>query len=109
MSAEPTKTDVEEAIGRLNAALEARDVIDASVPDTWKVDDEEGAPHIMVPLAEFRTLLEAYAKRDAEVKEAVKLMKPFARDGHAMRSVPSPAEERALSTYVTKHEAEDVR
>ena len=118
--AEPTKTDVEEAIGRLRKFLSWM----THEQFEWALSAAEKERR-----EDVRTILEAYAKRDAEVMEAVRLMKPFVRYGfneadgwgdydalHLFADEPlveidrfTVKQFRALSTYVTKHEAEDVR
>ncbi len=128
MSAEPTKTDVEEAIERLTKELRY-----AAVAAT---------PIFPLHLESVRTLLEAYSSREAEagtLREAcVRLVGATFNEmavkglplecarvstlGQALAALGVPNDERcrsanewtalleaSLSTYVTKHEAEDVR
>jgi len=101
------KPDVEEAIRRLTKAkpnVITRDQFGNDVSHLTVVERDD-----------LRTLLDAYASREAEVKEAVRLMKPFAvptllsfvKDHEEVSRWPRAGDLRALSTYVTNHEASD--
>jgi len=77
-------TTIDDAKAILNSVLAERDRIDADVSADFYSDDDDGAPHIMVPLAEFRTLLAHTADYDAlkgRLEEAERLMGPAIKAG----------------------------